>query len=757
MAQPPYPTAVRMRLLGTFRVFVGPRTIEESSWRLKKAAGLVKLLALAPDHRLHREQFTEALWPGQGRRMASNSFRQALYIARRTLDPDAAVASRLLDYREEHLTLCPHHPLWVDVEAFEEAASTARKEKEPAAYRAAIDLYAGDLLLADRYEEWAEERRSELRSTFLSLLVELASLCEGRGEYEAAVEALARTVANEPAHERAHLGLMRLYARSGRPVEALRQYERLEEILTRVLGTHPGTETRRLRDDIAAGRFPPDGAGDPAVENGPEKTAWTPRHHNLPAARTSFVGRRHEMLEVKRALAMTRLLTLTGAGGSGKTRLALEVGKDLLGAYPDGVWLVELAGLSEGTLVPPAVAGVLGVQERAGQSLTDTIGEVLRWKRMLLVLDNCEHLVEAAASLVDALLDSCQELRILATSREALGVAGEIRWTVPALSVPGPGSPSAVEDLEGYESARLFAERASERRPGFALHSGNAVAVAEICRKLDGIPLAIELAAARTGALAVEEISGRLADSLELLTDGGRTRSPRQRTLRGALDWSYELLGEEERKLFRRLSVFAGGWTLAAAEVVGAGNDLEESAVIELLSQLVDKSLVRIELTGEALRYGFLEPVRQYAREKLGQSGEAEVVRRKHAAFFLALAEEAEPRLRGPQDREWLERLEEEHDNMRAALLWVLERGEFELGLMLAGALGMFWYAHGHLGEGRRWLEETLVKDTRASLEARIRALEALFWLAVEQWDFDRAEAVSPGGDGAERRSRDRE
>jgi predicted ATPase len=501
---------------------------------------------------------------------------------------------------------------------------------------------------------------------------------------------------------------MRLYARSGRPAESLRQYKRLEEILTRVLGTHPETETRRLRDDIAAGRFPPDGAGDPAVENGPEKTAWTPRNHNLPAARTSFVGRRHEMVEVKRALAMTRLLTLTGAGGSGKTRLALEVARDLLGAYPDGVWLVELAGLSEGTLVPPAVAGVLGVQERAGQPLTDTIGEVLRGKRMLLMLDNCEHLVEAAASLVDALLDSCPDLRILATSREALGVAGEVRCTVPALSVPVPGSPPAVEDLEGYDSARVFAERASGRRPGFALHSGNAVAVAEICRKLEGIPLAIELAAARTGALAVEEISGRLTDSLELLTDGGRTRTPRQRTLRGALDWSYELLDEPERKLFRRLSVFAGGWTLAAAEVVGAGNGLEESRIIELLSQLVDKSLVRIELTGEILRYGFLEPVRQYAREKLGQSGEAEAVRRKHAAFFLALAEEAEPELRRREQVAWLRRLDNEYDNLRAVLTRSLDRKDAELGLRLAGSLTEFWVVRGHDSDGRRWFEKLL-------------------------------------------------
>ena len=551
-------------------------------------------------------------------------------------------------------------------------------------------------------------------------------------------------VAKEPALEEAHAGLMRLYALSGREGEALAQYERLRATLSKGLGLRPSTATKRLRDEIASGEFPSTLASLTGASR--ENRSGRSSGHNLPAPRTSFVGREREMLEVKRALAMTRLLTLTGAGGSGKTRLALEVARDLLGAYPDGVWLVELAGLSEGTLVSAAVAGVLGVQERAGQPLTDTIGEVLRGKRMLLVLDNCEHLVEEAASLVDAVLDSCPDLRILATSREALGVAGEVRWTVPALSVPGSGSPSAMEELEGYESARLFAERASERRPGFALHSGNAVAVAEICRSLDGIPLAIELAAARTGALAVEEISGRLTDSLELLTDGGRTRSPRQRTLRGALDWSYELLGEEERKLFRRLSVFAGGWTLAAAEVVGAGKGLDGSRIIELLSQLVDKSLAKIEVTGEGVRYEFLEPIRQYAREKLGQSGEAEAVRRRHAAFFLALAEEAEPELRRREQVAWLRRLDDEHDNLRAVLTWSLDREDAELGLRLAGSLTEFWVVRGHYTDGRRWLKEVLAKDTAASTPARAKALLGAGRLMQMHGDDKQAELTTTAG-----------
>ena len=348
-------------------------------------------------------------------------------------------------------------------------------------------------------------------------------------------------------------------------------------------------------------------------------------HYNLPAARSSFIGREQDMFEVKRELATTRLLTLTGAGGSGKTRLALEVSRGLIDAYPDGVWVVELAPLSEEVLVPKAVAEALGVLERPQEPLADTLVEVLGDRQTLLVVDNCEHLIGAAAGLVDRLLDSCPGVRILATSREALGVEGEVRWLVPPLSVPEQERTPTREELKGYESVRLFVERARERDPAFSLDLHNAAWITEICRKLEGIPLAIELAAARVGTLSIEQIAQRLGDSLELLTHGGRTALHRQQTLKATLDWSYDLLSEPERVLFRRLSTFAGGWTLEASEAVGAGGSVEEEDVLDLLSGLVEKSLVVAKGSDHGgVRYRLLEPIRQYAREKLKESGEAE-------------------------------------------------------------------------------------------------------------------------------------
>src|SRR5215213_1427703 len=473
----------------------------------------------------------------------------------------------------------------------------------------------------------------------------------------------------------------------------------------------------------------------------------TPRH-NLPAQRSSFVGREQQVLEVGQALAMTRLLTLTGAGGSGKTRLALEVARDLLEAYPNGVWLVELAPLSEELLVPKAVAEALKVPERPQEPLLDTLADVLRERQLLLVVDNCEHLIEAAAGLVDKLLDSCPRVRILATSREALGVEGEARRPVPPLSAPEPQEgTSSSEELEAYESVRLFIERARGRDPTFSLSPQNALAVAEICWRLEGIPLAIELAAARVGTLSLEQISQRLEDSMKLLTGGRKTQLAKQQTLRGALDWSFELLSESERRVFRRLSVFAGGWTLEAAEAVGVGGGIEEGEVLDLLSGLVEKSLVVARGSDQrGVRYRMLEPVRQYAQEKLEESGEAESAKRAHTGYFLALAEEAEPELFGPRDVEWLERLEEEHDNMRAALYWALEGAQAELGLRLAGALLPFWEAHGHYSEGRRWIEEALKEEGRTSGTVRAKALYALSRIAAAQSDTHRAEVAAQEG-----------
>ena len=730
---------VRVWLLGGFRVGVDSRAIPQDAWRLRKAAALVKLLALAPGHRMHREQAMDLLWPDSATRAASNNLRQVVYGARKVLDPSSHSSGRYLSLRDERLFLCPDGQLWVDVEAFVETAAISRRSREPATYRSAIDLYGGELLPEDRYEEWAEGRRNELRQLYLALLIELAGLYEGREEYALAVEELRKATAEAPALEEAHVSLMRLHALSGRPERALAQYERLRDALQKGIDTRPTEATRRLRDEIAAGRLLPTSPADvaqPVPSDGAK--------HNLPAPRTSFVGRDREMVEIKRTLTMTRLLTLTGTGGSGKTRLAIEVTRDLVGTYPDGVWLVELAPLSESGLVAQEVANVLGVQERPGEPLVDTLVEALAGKEMLLVLDNCEHLVEAAARLVDTLLASCPHLKVLATSREPLGVSGEVNWAVPPLSLPEAtnGEPT-VEAMMSYEAVRLFVERARLRLLDFEVTRENAGAVARVCLKLDGIPLAIELATARMGALAVEQVAQRLEISLDVLKGPSRTAAARQRTLRATLDWSHDLLSESERTLFRRLSVFAGGWTLEAAEAVCSGGGVEENVVLDLLGALVDKSLVVAGAsTGGAVRYRMLEPIRQYASEKLMESEEEGLqVRRGHATFFLALSEEAQPELEGPQQVSWTERLEKEHDNLRAALSWVLDREGGEMGLRFGGALWRFWHNRGYLAEGVRWLEEVFAGGDEAATLVRVKALEGMGSLVQVQGDYERARA----------------
>src|SRR5215213_8852382 len=377
---------------------------------------------------------------------------------------------------------------------------------------------------------------------------------------------------------------------------------------------------------------------------------------------------------------------------------------------------------------------------------------------MLLILDNCEHLLEAIARLVDVLLDSCAGVRILATSREALGVEGEVRWPVPPLSVPDPErSPTTLEELQSSESVRLFLVRARNRDPSFAFTPGSTRAVAEVCSKLEGIPLAIELAAARVGTLSLEQISERFEGSLELLTHGGRTAAPRQRTIRGTLDWSHELLCERERKVFGRLSVFAGGWALEASEAVVSGGGIEQKEVLELLSGLVEKSLIVAEPTADGgVRYRLLDSIRQYALEKLEQSGELEDVKRAHAEYFLAVAEEVEPQLIGPHEAERFGRLVEELDNFRAALSWASVHGEAELSLRLAGALGSFWFWEGHSGEGRGWLEGALIQEGPTSALARAKALGAASLLASQLSDYARAGGGGRGGAQAQQGGRHR-
>jgi predicted ATPase/DNA-binding CsgD family transcriptional regulator len=488
-------------------------------------------------------------------------------------------------------------------------------------------------------------------------------------------------------------------------------------------------------------------AGDPGsvVEFPGTPEGWrqpnTP--NNLPLQLSSFIGRGREVAEIGTLLSDHRLLTLTGPGGSGKTRLALAVASEVVDDFRDGVRLVELASLSDPDLVAQAVAQALGVREAPGRPLMGALLEHLEGRKVLLVLDNCEHLIDASATLADTLLRACPQVRILATSREALNIVGERTWPVPPLSSPASHGLPPFEELRSYEAIRLFVERAKAIVPTFELTEKNAPAVARVCRTLDGMPLAIELAAARVRVLSVEQISSRLEKSFALLAGGGRNTLPRQRTLRAAIGWSYELLGEEERILLRRLSVFAGGFILEAAEEVCSGWGIEPEELLELLSHLVDKSLVMVAEQDEEARYRLLETVRQYGREKLEDSGEEPHVRRRHAQFFLELAERVEPKINGKDREFWLGRLEVEHDNLRAALAWSREEAEGETALRLSGALSWFWYHREYWSEWRGWLDGALaIRESVGGarwIAARAKALSGGGFLAWMQGDQDTA------------------
>jgi predicted ATPase len=468
------------------------------------------------------------------------------------------------------------------------------------------------------------------------------------------------------------------------------------------------------------------------------------RPNNLPRQLTSFIGREKEMAEVKRLLSAAYLVTLTGSGGAGKTRLALQVAADVVDGYPDGVWLAEFAPITDPVLVPKTVATAMNVSEQPGRDITEALVDALRPKSLLLVLDNCEHLLVACADFAALLLRACPGVRILATSREVLGVPGETVWRIPSLSVPDLRHLPPSEELIFYDAVRLFVDRAVATTSKFTLTSENAVAVAQVCQRLDGIPLAIELAAARVKVLAVEQIAARLDDRFRLLTGGARAVPPRQQTLQATIDWSYDLLSETERALLRRLAVFAGGWTLEAAESVCTGVSVEAAAILDLLTSLVDKSLVLAETQRGEARYRLLETVRQYGWDRLVESGEGNAARTRHRHWYLALAERAEPQLRGPEQEIWIERLETELDNFRAALEWSLsEERRTDAGMRLAAALWMFWRTRDYHSEGTRWLERTLAHDESASSSVRAHAARAAASLARAQGRYERATALA--------------
>jgi predicted ATPase/class 3 adenylate cyclase/DNA-binding CsgD family transcriptional regulator len=442
--------------------------------------------------------------------------------------------------------------------------------------------------------------------------------------------------------------------------------------------------------------------------------------HNLPIELTSFVGRQSEVAEISGLLRDTRLVTLTGTGGAGKTRLALHVGAELLAEFPDGVWLAELAPIAEPELVPSVVLRVLGLHEEPARPVTETLVRHLADKDTLLLLDNCEHLTDACASLADSLLRACPELAVLATSRELLGIPGELSWRVPPMSLPSERDEHLVDALDASDAMQLFRERARRTRPDFEITDANLAPVREICRRLDGIPLAIELAASRIRVLSPEQIANGLEDRFRLLTGGPRTSVARQQTLRASVDWSYELLTEPERVLLRRLAVCSGPFDLPAAEAVGAGPGLEVHQVLDQLALLVDKSLVVADDAGAEARYRLLETVRQYALERLQDSNEEDAVRRRHRDHYVAFATRAALEAQSPDHDLWDDRLEAELENLRSAFRWSLAVVEPEPAMQLAVSLYDLWFERGYVQEGSSWLDAAL--EASPDVDDRVRA-----------------------------------
>jgi predicted ATPase len=580
---------VTVGLLGGFSAAIDGVAVPPGAWRLKKARELVKLLALAPGHRLHREQAMDVLWQDLGPAAAANNLHQALHVARRALDADA------IELRDEVLFLRAS----VDVDQFELAAESARRSETPAAYRAALSLYPGELLPENRYDDWAEQRRDELAA--------LAAVLED------------------------------------------------------------------------------------------EATATAAKPFTLPVDASSFVGRTEELSELTSLLRRTRLLTLSGTGGAGKTRLALELARRASSSYESGAALVDLSAIADSMLVPDAFAAALDVRALGTQDVVEALIDFLSPRTLLLVVDNCEHLLAAIATLADTLLRSAPHLTILATSREPLRVPGEVVFRVPSLDIPDPEQHLTPGQLGAYEAVSLFSERAAAAAPGFTLDEGNAEDVARICFRLDGLPLALELAAGRVGALTPAAIAERLDDRFRLLRSGSHAAPTRQQTLTATLQWSHDLLEQDEQQLFGRLAVFSGGFDLDAAESVCAGDGLGAGGIADLLGRLAEKSLVAIDDGVAGRRYRLLETVRMYARERLDDCGMEVALADRHARWALELAEQE----RGSP------RLDPETPNLRAAHRVLLARSPHD-ALRLCVSLVPFWLRRIELDEAKRRFAQAL-------------------------------------------------
>ncbi len=728
------PPPIRAYLLGKVRVRVGERVISDETWSLRSARSLLLLLLITRGHAMPKERVLDILWPEAEPDVRKNALYKALHHLRRVLQPDLASGreSAYIETRGGMIGIAPSVDVWVDADACEQAlrqAAPAAGNDRRRLLREAVNLYGGELLPTDIYEDWPIVRREALQYAWEGAVLELAGLDLDAGEPQASVPSLELLLAIDATVETAHRALMRGYMAAGQRDRALRQYARCVAALQSELGVTPDATTQALHDAIQATE--PEPALRPSIETGP--------FNNLPTPPTTIVGREREVEVLEGTLWRqdVRLVTLTGPGGVGKTRLALEVASRLVEDFADGVAFVPLAAVHDPTLVLQAITSVLELSEEPNVSLAATLTSYLRKREMLLVLDNFEQVLEAATDIGD-LLSGCASLTVLVTSRERLQLRAEHLHEVPTLALPRPERLPSPAMLARYGSIALFSQHMQRIDPDFQVTAANSEVVSAICGHLEGLPLAIELATARARFFSLDTLLNRLARRLDI-EDGPRDLPARQRTLRATFSWSHDLLTPEEQAVFRRLGAAVGGYALDAAESV-CGVD---GAVYGMLQSLAEKHLIRWDESDRGPRITMLETIREFAMERLAESGEEAEIRHRHAEHFLSVVMESERHLVGAEQMDWLERLALEQGNIRAALDSALAQPSdaSELAVRAVVVLRRYWLRRRSLAEGTGWLDRALGQP-HLNMQLRVRVLVSLARLLEAQSDYARAEAL---------------
>ena len=711
------------RLLGKFDVSRAGRPIGITS---RPAQSLFAYLILSAGTAHRREKLAGMLWPDSLEETARDNLRHALWRVRKALE--SASSANCLQANDLTLAFNGSADYWLDAAELAKVSENASADE----LRSVLSEYQGELL-PGFYDEWVVLEREHLNSIFEHHMARLMSLLQDERRWLDILDWAERWIKLGQKPEPAYRALMTAHAAKGDMSKVAATYARCVKSL-KEFGMEPSEQTKELYENLKSGKETLKALSSTTKPFTKESSS------TIPVPLTSFIGREKELKEIARLLSSSRLLTLTGPGGVGKTRLAIQTASGSIKKFKDGVFWVGLVGLSDANLIPQEIAQSLNLREVSNVPLIEALKTYLKSKDILLVIDNCEHLIRACAVYAEQLLTTCPKLRILATSIEALGLFNETIWQVPSLPVPEILQ-LPLQDLKDFASIELFHERARHAKSSFALDERNAFSVAQICRRLDGIPLAIELAAARIKVLSVDEIAARLDDRFSLLTAGSRTAIPRHQTLRATIDWSYELLTEPERILLRRLAVFAGGFTLEALEAVCSQGMLPRD-ILDLLGRLVDKSLVVVDDASKTseTRYRLLETIRQYALEKLVETNEAPAVRDRHLEFYLGLAEKSEPYIFSHESVVWVSRLGKDLDNIRAAMDWSTNSGKAAAALEMAGTLVHFWWAHALLAsEWHDRVQQALSRpEGKERTLARAKALNGvgfIYWVDADPID----------------------